>query len=491
MAAEQHKTPSVIIAPDKATATLQIPPGCDRALLTEQLLLGQITGAGVEVTEHTTRVIRSYIAQPPDEQDKTVSLDIAHATPPVHGIDGKVVWSDKNKETTSEEDHAEPSEKEPVSYYDQSAFLMVDSGDQIGRVVPAEPGQDGRDVTGKTIPAKSGKEFQLQIDESIMRRSDGTLIAQQDGVLYREPGKAMIRKLIQVNEFVDFSTGNIDFDGDIVIGKGVRDCFEVTATGSIEVNGMIEAATINAGKDLNAKGGFAGRERGHVFTGGCLLGKYLDNVAGHVKQDLKIDREVINCELKIDGQICSPQGSIIGGRIIPTGEVHIGTLGSDAGVLTELVVGSVPTLEPFAFKLEDIAEQLSGDVQKLKDEKETIDKNSTKGRMTAMDKERETEIIFELSVLGSMLDKAQRTLDRVRTEINKRRRVDVKVERNVFHGVKFELDGRSYRMNQTISGPVRFVMDGKAFVFKKSDGAAQPIGQVADVHAIIPGKSAA
>ncbi len=57
---------------------------------------------------------------------------------------------------------------------------------------------------------------------------------------------------------MDFSTGNIDFEGDVRVLKGIRDIFEVRATGNIEVGGLIEASTIDAGGSVFAKGGMAG-----------------------------------------------------------------------------------------------------------------------------------------------------------------------------------------------------------------------------------------
>lgn len=490
MPVDQAISPSVIIAADKSSAKLRIPAQYDRAMLTEQLLLSLVAGEGIEVSKRTSTAIKA-LAQNSPPIDEDVTIDIATATPPIHGIDGYITWAVDEKmqsgDTASDSDLSESN----VSHYERCHFDMVEVGEAIGRVHPPESAQDGRDVTGNTIPAKAGVTPKLVIDESIMQKADGTLIALQEGVLYRESGKARIRKHIQIDKFVDFSTGNLDFDGDITIEKGVRDCFVVKATGNVEVKGLIEAATIEAGKDLFASGGFAGREQGHVRTGGNLVGKYLDNVHGYVKQCLCIDREIICCHLMIEGQINSPNGSIIGGRIVPTGEVHVGTLGSGAGVVTELVIGTVPTLEPYAKTLVEITEQLAADADKLNEEKGIIDKNSAKGRMTATDKERQTELMFELSTINASLLKAQRTLDLVEQTINQRRRVDVTVNKEVNHGVTIMLNERSYRITEKVTGPVHFFMEGKTFVYHKGNDPARPVESIAEVKAVLPGKEAA
>ena len=493
--AAQDISPTVTVASDKMSAQLVIRPGCDPATLNAPMLKEIIRGRGVEVTDFTSQAIQGFLENRSTD-DQTVTLDIACAQPPIHGTDGSVEWlvdADNNSADQKDSAKAPPDPDHPgnapdpvmqaVSHYDKCAFVMVDSGDVVARIHEAVLGQDGRDVTGNTIPAKSGKDFQLQFDESIMRKADGTLIAQQDGVLYREPGKALIRKRIEIKDYVDFSTGNLDFDGDIYIGKGVRDCFKIKATGNIEVKGLIEAATIEAGKDLAALGGFAGRERGFVNIGRDLKGKYLDNVQGHINNNLCIDREVINCDLMINGGIQSPHGALIGGTITPTRETHIGTLGSGAGVETVLIIGAVPRLDPFAEKLDAIVQSLTRDVEKLTEEQDIINKMSTKGKMTATDKERQTEIMFELSNANTNLQKAQRTLDNVTQKINKRRSTSVIVERIVNQGVVIVYNQLSHKITRELKGPAKIYLENKQLVYRQGDAPSQPLSQIADVKA--------
>ncbi len=480
--------PSAVISDDKLTAQLLIPPGYDRAMLTENLLESIIRDAGVEVTDYTKQALANLVQDPPP-QDQAATVDIACGQPVVNGTDGKLQWL---VDQDDPEQDAPAQDAQNTSYYDHSSFVMVHTGDEIGRVHPPTPGQDGRDVTGGTISAKDGKDVTILIDESIMRRADGLLIAQDDGVLHRETGKAQVRKKIEIQEYVDFSTGNIEFDGDIEVCRGVRDCFVVNASGNIKVLGLIEAAIIEAGNDLIAAGGFAGRERGHAKIGGSLRGKYLDNVQGNVEENLVIDREVINCELTINGSIDSPHGSIIGGRITSTGAVSIGTLGSGAGVVTELVIGSVPKLQPFASELEVMVETFTTEVDKLTAEQDLINKMSVKGRMTATDRERQTEIMFDLSMASARLDKALRTLDSVRKEISKRRRVDISVHRKINPGTTFILDDRCFKITEELKGPARIFFDDRGNpVCRQGESQACPLAQITEVKAIIPEKKAA
>ena len=478
-------SPTITVTDGKQAAYIHIPPGCDPLLLTEDALLGLVRASGVEVSDHVKRAIASLAqqlcdgqGQEGDGQAKTISKEVARAQQPIHGVDGRVEWL--------VDDTPKDPETENISYYDQCAFVMVHNGDTIGKVYPPTYGEDGRDVRGETTPALSGKEAKLIIDESIMRRPDGSLIAQSDGVLYRDGDNAQIRKRIEIKENVDFSTGNIDFDGDVYIKGGVKDCFVVKATGDIEVCGLIEAATIETDQDLIAKGGFAGRERGIATIGGCLRGKYLDNVHGYVEKDLCIDREVINCELRIDGGIDSPAGSIIGGRVVVTGAINIGTLGSSGDTPTELVIGSVPKLEPFVASLSEIFETVSESSNKLTDELDMITKLSRKGRMTPTDKERQTEIMFELSSIKSAMDRAGRTLDSINQEVEARRTVDVTVNSTLHSGTLLIYRDKSFKIKREMRGPVVIKLDSKKTpVYRQGNGEAHPVSDISDVHAVL------
>lgn len=120
--------------------------------------------------------------------------------------------------------------------------------------------------------------------------------------------------------------------------KGVRDRFIVEATGNVIVDGLVEAATIKCAGHLAVRGGFAGRERGFAEVGKDMTGKYLDNVQGEVKGELRIDREIVNSELTVVGTLRSPNVTIMGGKITCHGEAEVAALGSPSGVPTQIVM---------------------------------------------------------------------------------------------------------------------------------------------------------
>lgn len=487
MTAKTHEAAlRVVVSADKSAAELIVPPGINRQMITPELCESVLRDSGVEVTAQVRAAVKQVIAS-----EQAAKAVVARATPPKHGIDGYVEWINEPDEssTPGAKPAAAPvapappsADPQKTSYYEHSAFVMVKPGQVVGRLHPPTPGEDGRDVTGKTLPAKPGKEFRLKFDESLACDAAGKLVAQEEGVLVRDPNNAGVRRVLEIPSYVDFSTGNIDFHGDVLVGKGVRDLFTIKATGNVDVKGLIEAATILADGDLFARGGFAGRERGTARCGG-VHAKYLDNVQGEVLRDLNVEREIINCDLVVHGNLEAPHGAIIGGRMAVTGKIHVGMLGSGAAVATEIIVGSVPRLEPLYQRLQNFVQQLQTKREAAIEEQTQLNRMLGKTRPTAQDKERQTELIFEIANFEMLLTKARPTLENLEKRINDQRTVDVTIERKLHPGVIVVIGRDQYHISTDMRGPLRIVRDaGGRLNYSRGDTPGGLLAQIADIE---------
>lgn len=463
----------VNIDSDATEVEVVVPPSFPRAMLTEAFCLGVLKQHEVAVTNEVTAAVKDFIVNAaPDGQEARVV--VARRREPCHGADGYVEW------IVDAQEHADDPEK---SFYERHTYVTVEPGQVVARVHEPTPGDDGIDVRGNAIPAKTGKPITIQLDESVMRDGAGQLIAQVQGVLNRAGDRVNVSSQLEIDEYVDFSTGNIEFTGDVLIRKGVRDCFVIQASGCVEVHGLIEAAALRCGQDLLAKGGFAGRERGRATVGRHLAGKYFDNIEADVQGDLMADREVINCELTIHGGLHSPHAAIIGGRVTVVGTAQVGTLGSEGSVETQVVLGTVPKLEPFTVRLESIVTELSRKLEKLQADQTQL-KEHTKRRATASDKERETELIFEIMTSQEHLTNAQTAMQALRDRIQNDRKVDLTVDRKIHGGVVICVGQRCFTLQNEVKGPIRIFESARGDVlFKAGEAEPRPLAQIADLSA--------
>ncbi len=460
----------VIVAADLASAELVLAPEFPRQMLTEELCINLMRDAEVEVSDLSRQAIAQILREAEASAGTQKVYRIAQAQPPVHGEDGSVAWL------------LEKGHDADTSHYDRSAYITVKAGDVVARITPPSMEMDGRNVLGQTIPAKPGRHVRLDVDDSFLCDAAGQVIAQCSGVLERRDLKIRIRKVIEVDQYVDFSTGHIDFDGDVIVHKGVRDCFVVKARGNVDVAGLIEAATVECSGNLVAAGGFAGREQGQARVGGNMRAKYLDNIKARIGGDLEVDREIVNCDMQVDGQVIAPHGAIIGGKMLATGRIDVGMLGSPAGVATEVVLGQVPRLEHFRQRLQPFLDELGKRRDKLMAEQKMLD---TAGRRaTAMDKERQTEILFELAQVNHQWTRAQMAADALESRIAQKRTVNLSIARKLNAGVHLTIGKQRFTLAREMRGPVEITLDTTgSVVYKQGENPPVPLAQVAQIKA--------
>ena len=464
---------------DGLAASLIVPADFDRAKLTPELCQAMLMRAGIELSASSAELLAAFIEKAKASHG-TFQAVAAKGTLPNHGEDAYVEWTiDKQKAEQEQAEQAEadvgtktpadPSIQQTTSHYDRSVFTIVKTGDELGVVHHATSGQDGRSVTGKNLAAREGKALDFKHDESIMIGKGNKILAQADGVLDRSGNTICIRDTIEVDEYVDFNTGNITFNGNVVIQKGIRDCFKVQADGDVEVRGLIEAANIITGGELRALGGFAGREQGTAQVAGDLKAKYLDAVTTNVRGNLNVDREVINCNNTVLGQIDSPRGAIIGGETLVAGSVDISEIGSEGMPLTTLQVGVVPHLDPLIVKLRELTDKLVLERDKLVSEQEMIQK-TTGNRTTATHKERLCELMYEIAEVQTQLDRAEPSFEKVTEKADSMRSVDVRVQKKVHPNTVLICSGMKYRVKNELKGPLRIYQDLKGRLQYEREG---------------------
>jgi len=466
---DEKSEPKVDIAENGLSASLILPKDFDRSTLTadfcESLLKRADVGPDAIDQNTIIEIITEAMAAKPG---RFVGV-IAKATPAVHGIDAYIQWqidaqqakpdADENTENQSENQPSdEPNEDEAVCFYGKSVFTVVKTGDVLGKVHPEVPGTEGKDVRGKPLASRTAKPLEFKYDESIGLDENHNLVAQIDGVLIRDRQTARVSDTLEIDENVDFSTGNIDFPGNVLVRQGIKDCFTVKARDDIEVRGLIEAATLIAGKDLHAKGGFAGREQGTAHIEGNLLGKYLDAVQTQVGGDLCIEREVINCNCTVLGNISSPRGSLIGGCTYVSGQVELMDLGASAQPITELHVGVLPLLDPLIDELTAIVEQMIEEREKLLTEQEMITANSGT-RIAPTHQAKLDQINIAMGRLQLQLDRAEPALKQVRERGESIRKIDLLINRKLHPNALIIFGTYHYRITNEIKGPAHITVN--------------------------------
>ena len=117
-------------------------------------------------------------------------------------------------------------------------------GEELARIIPENPGENGYDVYGQAIKPREVKHATLKFGRNIELSEDKHVIRSMvDGHVTLVDDKVFVSDVYEVKN-VDVSTGNIEFDGSIEISGNVVENFEVKAGGNVIINGLAEVLNI-------------------------------------------------------------------------------------------------------------------------------------------------------------------------------------------------------------------------------------------------------
>ena len=291
----------------------------------------------------------------PDKEARYFRLYLAASgIAPAHGKDGSIVDLFPRKV----EREYKVDEKGQVDYTTLNIVQNVEAGAVICRIIPPTEGVDGHSVTDQVLTAKNGRAASAPRGRNTTISEDGTaLVATRAGHVEFTGRTFEIKPMLEIGGNVDFSTGNINFLGDVHIHGDVCSGFTVRAMGSIWVGGVIEAgSTVEAGGDLTVVKGILGDGTTTVRAHRCIFSKYIENATIYVRENLQTDA-IINGSIYCDGEVLvrSGRGTIMGGRVWAAKKVSATAVGAKSECRTSIALGGLPCTN---FEREQVRKEL-------------------------------------------------------------------------------------------------------------------------------------
>ena len=264
-----------------------------------------------------------------------VDVLLALGTPPVNGADEYISLT----VPTSSAVHSGEEEVTNIDMYLVQTFINVSSGDEIARIIPAEPGIPGTNIMGLPIAPQPGKPMHVTIGKNIRVEENGSaLIAAATGRLCQSPGEISVEEEYVVKGDVNFKIGSINFKGVVEVRGDVLDNFNVTATKGLTVTGNIGVCSVVSDGDITFCG-MDGQDKGRIVCGGTLRAHFIHDVEIECAGDVIVDVEIHNCTIRTLGRIVVDKGAIAGGSYIARGGIEAKKLGSPSSLHTKLVAG--------------------------------------------------------------------------------------------------------------------------------------------------------
>ncbi|MGE5455317.1 MAG: DUF342 domain-containing protein [Methylocystaceae bacterium] len=296
-----------------------------------------------------------------------MSCLIAQGKPPINGNNGYIEYKFSR---TRETHHDYSEEKGKVDYRQLSQIKNVRRGELLANRVPAGEGQEGMTVTGKPVAAKPGKPAILMPGKNVVVDDNGDMAyADVDGHVTIIENKINVLPIYEIAGDVDYSTGNVDFVGNVLIMGNITTGFTVKAEGDIDVRGVIEGAMVVAGGNVVVSNGITGGDKAVVFAGGDVIARYIANARVEARNNIIVRDSILQSQIRagVSVRAESGRGTIVGGVIQAEEEIIAKVIGSNLATATSLEVGVNPTLR-------EEYRQISG---RLQERKKSLDQLTT------------------------------------------------------------------------------------------------------------------
>jgi uncharacterized protein (DUF342 family) len=323
----------VLVERDRMEAFVIISVADDSRLATPDEVMTKIEAAGVRYGVNSESIKRAC-------QQPGPKLSVATGQPPKDGQDARIVY------TFNLEKSSKPIENEngSVDYKNINLFTTVCKGDVLAEKTTPVPGKSGTDVLGNAIQPKPGRDLPLPLGKNVI--ADGNkIVAAISGQVMIINNKVHVMPVIVINGDVDFSSGNIEFTGNVTVKGSVQPGFSIKAGGDIEVQGSVSGGVIE-GRNITIRMGIQGMFRGHLKASQNVYAKFIENSNVSADGDVYVSDVILHSHISAKHKVIveGRRGMIVGGQITAGEEIRAKVAGTQLAIATELEVGVNPVL---------------------------------------------------------------------------------------------------------------------------------------------------
>lgn len=433
----KKRTPEVRIGYNDMDAFLYLPRPIGEEYTVEGLI-AILREKGV-VYGISTSVLKRMI----EERVYNKEIMVAQGVKPKEGTDGYFEYHFQRNLDGKPTIRADGS----VDYWSINKIEIVEENQLIATYHPAVMGTDGITVKGKPLTVKRARELPPLKGKGFTRSDDNlTYYAKFAGKIEIQNERLMVLQVYELTGNVDLTVGNIDFNGDVIVHGNVCAGISIKAGGNITIDGIVETASLWAGKDIILRGGIMGDSKSSVFAKGSISGRFFEyarvEAEGEIQAEVFMNCNVI-CKKKIT--LSGRKASIIGGNVWAIQGIETGNLGNDVEINTEVNVGNGMEVQRQARDLErkvqEAEEVLLRIENGLKDMAKLEANNAIK-----KDDPRKVQLlrvkVQEVAKLGAL----RAELDKVDTQLRDGQDAVIKVMGTSYPGVRIVIDDARYHV---------------------------------------------
>ena len=393
--------------------------------------------AGVKEAGFTRGVSRKVVETILEGKHGKEPVLFARGVEPQDGEDG---WYEFFFRTELEKKPIE-LEDGSVDYQNVEWFEVVEENQKLVEYHPAGDGTPGFNIFGEKIPAKKGKDLQPIKGNEIKISDDNRFYyANMGGRIIYDDMKIEITRLFIIEELT-LATGNLEFDGSVLVKGNIGCDTSLKATEDIVIDGFVEAAEVVCGGSVMFRQGMNASGEGTVKAGSYVAGKFFEAVNIECEGEIQADY-FLNCNLLAKEKITvsGKKGSIAGGNAYAMQGFIARNVGNRVGLATYLRVGINDKVLREQVELEDDVKNTAKSIQQLKHARNEFETQFSVEECLQLEKY--NKIVAVLESQEERFEQLERESEDMAEYMTRLRKAQIVVNNTLFEGVTCELNNQ-------------------------------------------------
>ena len=333
-----------------------------------------VTAYMIERLLHKNGIIFGIVEEPVIEEwlygnaGKGEKLLIAVGKQPVPPIQGEVLYYFPTNFKRAGRLNPDGS----IDYRDRGEVPHVEEDIMLASKIFPEPGKPGLDVKGMEIPVPEPVDPTFSAGPGTRFNEENTeIFSNTRGEPHLDVmGVVSVNKEFKVAGDVGFETGNIDFNGNVIVPGTVKEGFKVKCVSltAKEVCG----AQVDLSGDLNVSRGIMDTKL--INVKGNIQAKYIRNSTINSFGDLTVQKEIVDSTIYLSGACYNERGVILNSTLSAKLGIKAGTVGNESAAPSVLTVGVDENLIRLVDKIQsklsvnrDIIQELVSEISQMKE----------------------------------------------------------------------------------------------------------------------------
>ena len=391
-------------------------------------------------------------------------LVLIHGEAPTPPVDGAIHWTRDFFSSPFVED----PETGKLDYRQHRDNSIVSAGSELARLTMPQPGKEGHDVFGRSIHVP--KPITPKIRAGAGTRFDEashTFHSTLDGRVRFARGVVSVDQTYSIVGSVGLKTGHVKHPGTVNIAKDIESGSRVEAGGSVRIGGALEESEVIAGGDVFVAQGILGGHKTKVQAGGAIEAMFAENAQLSAEQDIRIHKELIQCDTDTHGALDVSEGQLIGGIARAVGGIDVGQAGSHGGVPTILIAGVDPnldaTLAPRRAEIEKCNEEIHQTNEAIAPLKKRL------ASLTPKLRERLTELYSVVQLAEERRAELNSEMEHIIAESHARSKGVIRIRRRAYPETRLQIGKSNYLITTEVTGPVIAVIDEEGDITFRPD----------------------